>query len=371
MRVVVICCNPVLARLVLPALRHLGARVALVCEAQARHIGLSRICDRVILESDDLASENLDRVAGEINNLAQSEGVDCVLACDVTSSVVLSNISKRLVCPVFPVSSADTLRILDNKWSFHKICQGLGVEVPRTLHYTRKADIDPEQIATSIGYSIVVKPVEQWSSAGVAVVDTVQQLHSDVICNSAYVFEDLVVQEYVAGEDGGFGGLAVDGQFKCWTTFVLPSGGGVEFTPLPLLLRAAEKIVSSLRFSGVINFDARVNIATGAVSLIECNPRFFVRIQASRLCGLDFVRAGLPLGRADIVPPQPQSLTHGRFMPLAGLKSWSGVGQVVKGSWQRDALLHTISEILQDPLPLIAENMRLRFPRFDFSRIQL
>jgi biotin carboxylase len=334
----------------------MGARISLVCERQAQHLRLSRSCERLLLVSDDFASQQPDRVVEAINNLARSEGVDFVLASDVAGLVLLSSIACRLECQTFPMAPANVLHQLNNKWHFQTICRDLNVEVPETLHFSAKAQIDAEQIGASIGYPVVVKPVGQWSSAGVKIVDSPQKLLSDVVRNADYSFQDLVVQEYIDGMDAGFGGLAFDGTLKSWTTFRLPAGGSVEFAALPRLLSAAEKIVKNLGFSGVINFDARVNAATGAVKLIECNPRFFVRVRASRLCGLDFVRAGLMPASAAADPPR--SLTSGRYIPLGRLLSWGGLRQLASGDRPGFSLFDSIAETLTDPLPLIAEILR-------------
>jgi hypothetical protein len=358
MRVVLICSNYILGRLVLPSLREIGARCYLICDKRAAHLRLSRCCDRLLLASDDLASERPERVIEVINRLVRSEGIDYVLASDVDALVLLAGIAGRLECPTFPLSSVDVLKRLNNKWQFHNICRACDVDVPKSIFYPSKYQINSQQIGDLIGFPAVIKPVGEWGGAGVTTVGDSETIGRTIIRNEDYKFQEVLVQEYIDGQDAGFGGLAWKGKLRHWTTFVLHERGSVEFTALPQLVQAAEKIIASLAFTGVINFDVRLNTTSGAVKFLECNPRFFVRIRASRLCGLDLVRAGL--GSKAASKQQPQSLTKGKYFPLGSLMSGEGWRQVASGGWSMSSALRTAIETLSDPLPLLAEFTRSR-----------
>lgn len=359
MRVVLICSNPVLGRLLIPSLRRMGARCHLICERGAEHLRLSRCCDGILLSSNAFTSESPERVIDAINHLARSKGIDCVLASDVDALLLLSRVTSRLECPTYPMSSGDLLSRLNNKWQFHNICRASGVDAPKTLYYPSKHLIDPAQVAASVGFPAVVKPIEQWSGTGVTVVGSQERLIDRVVRNDDYRYREVVVQEYVEGKDACFGGLTLDGKVKCWTTFLLHEEGMMaEFTSLPRLLHAAERIIAELRFTGIINFDVRIDAASGAIKFLECNPRFFMRARAARLCGLDFVRAGLIPESAG--GSRSRSLTDGRHLPLGGLLSWNGWRQIMAGNWPASTALGTFLETASDPLPAIAELVRPR-----------
>jgi hypothetical protein len=113
----------------------------------------------------------------------------------------------------------------------------------------------------------------------------------------------------------------------------------------------ATKILAATGFTGVANFDARLDSRTGRMKLFECNPRFFLRMSATRLCGLDFVKAA--------THPQetPASLTTGRYYHWRELRSISGIRALLNGTWKPRLLLQDLSEMLRDPLPILARRI--------------
>ena len=88
------------------------------------------------------------------------------------------------------------------------------------------------------------------------------------------------------------------------------------------------------------------------MKMFECNPRFFNRMLAARLCGLDFVRAGLPVRST-----QPFALDSGRFHPWNELLTARGAWRFVTGNWELRPLAGDIGEMLLDPLPPIMRKM--------------
>jgi hypothetical protein len=111
------------------------------------------------------------------------------------------------------------------------------------------------------------------------------------------------------------------------------------------------KIAAETAYDGVANFDARLD-SKGRVWLLECNPRFFMRLTASRVCGLDFLALGL---RSSTPANVPQA--HGRYYSVGDLASTRGLQRVLSGRWPPRALLNSLFEACIDPAPLIVQRL--------------
>jgi hypothetical protein len=169
----------------------------------------------------------------------------------------------------------------------------------------------------------------------------------------------MVVQEFIPGEDWSSNVLARDGEVTHAVQWTCPSPldasyGGGRFTAStfrrnPQLVTLVNKIIAATRFSGVANFDAR-RAGDGRFVLFECNPRFSGRIVAMRLCGLDFVAAGLSGCK------QPVGM-EGDYYPWQEVLTARGLKALWSGEWKRTILLRDIVEMVRDPLPLVARKL--------------
>ena len=168
----------------------------------------------------------------------------------------------------------------------------------------------------------------------------------------------VIVQEYIEGTDWAISVFAQNGVIKHWVSWVCPSqldvGYGIgrflatEFRPRDDLFEMTQKIVTATGFSGVANFDARYDDQACRMKMLECNPRFFNRMSAARLSGLDFVRPGLPVASS-----QPVTLGNVGYYPWQELFSTRGLQRLVRGQWRIAPLLHDIFDMGTDPLPPI------------------
>jgi hypothetical protein len=88
------------------------------------------------------------------------------------------------------------------------------------------------------------------------------------------------------------------------------------------------------------------------MKLFECNPRFFGRLSAARLCGLDFVRIGLPSET-----PQLLAMQHGFYYPWQELFTARGWRNLLSGRWNKEHLFRDVYEMLRDPVPPVVRNL--------------
>lgn len=297
-----------------------------------------------------------------INALHEQVGLDSVMATDVDGLLPLAAIRERIAAPLFPIASGDVIQTLDNKWSFAQLCRDVGVPIPKTIYFPSKSAFDRRKVASDIGFPCIVKPAAGYGQRGIEILRDM---------TDAYVFQSLqiayphgmVVQRFVEGTDWAISVLARDGAIKHWTSWDCPgqldANHGVsrflttQFHARADLYSMAEKICRASGFSGVANFDTRLDDSTGQMVMFECNPRFFGRLAAARLCGLDFVAAGLPG-----MPTQPECLDQGRYYPWQELFSGRGVDHLRSGRWDRRMLIQDLYEMLcRDPLPPVVRKL--------------
>jgi hypothetical protein len=65
----------------------------------------------------------------------------------------------------------------------------------------------------------------------------------------------------------------------------------------------AERLAAATNYHGVAHFDVRRDAATGDLTLIECNPRYWYSMFACCLAGLNFVDLSRKTGSLDPMDP--------------------------------------------------------------------
>ncbi len=341
---------------ILRSLKAVNARVYLVHDRRAASLSYSRRC-KVVHAAQDLSSADPGQVLDIINDLHRQVGLDSVIASDVESLAFLSKIRERLLAPVFPMADAGTLATLNDKWLFYKLCETAGVAVPKSLSVRCRAELDVGAMECELGYPVIVKPVDSYGQRGISIFRDRTEAEG---WKRSRVDHDhpVIIQEYIEGTDWAISVFAQDGAIKHWVSWVCPSqldaGYGVgrflatEFRPRDDLFEMTQRIVTATGFSGVANFDARYDDQACRMKMLECNPRFFNRMSAARLSGLDFVRPGLP-----IASEQPATLGNVGYYPWQELFSIRGLQRLARGQWRMAPLLHDILDMGTDPLPPI------------------
>jgi biotin carboxylase len=359
-RVVVISSNGGFGRLVMLSLSAMGARAYLICDRRAAYVRFSRACERLILSSDQLESEPRDKLSALINGLHREVGLDAVIATDVASLRVLAGIKGGLDCATYPMSDPATLAKLHNKWSFYELCLELGIPTPRTLRLALADITSFNEVERAVGSPIVIKPMQEHGGSGFNVVRTEAEMAAAIRHCTKCGYADLLAQEYASGTDYGLSILARDGRITHWAAFALQSDGDVEFVTNRVLLECGERLIAATKFTGVANFDARIDGPDGGVKLLECNPRFFGRMKATRLAGLDFVKAGLSAEGLDPIPES--SLSTGRYQSIKHLLSRSVLRRIAAGQ-VGSTLTEGLREIAREPIPLLCYQMQERLFR--------
>lgn len=345
MRVLAICHNPELSLVVLKALKANGIRPLLICGENAyATLSASRLISEIVLTTD--LNKDRESVAEAINAAHRDRPIDIVLASDVVGLRLLCELRERLLPPLYPMPERAMLDLLDDKWRFYRLAKELGITTPQTLYFADRREISPAHVGREIGFPAVVKPVSAWAALGFLTVASELELGA-LVEDANYGFESVIVQRYIPGRDIGLGLFARHGETLALSTFFCGRRDAAEFAELPDFALAGRKIARATDYNGVANFDARLD-ADGKVWLLECNPRFFMRLSAARACGLDFLRLGLSSGAAQNIPE-----AKGRYYSLGDLGSAQGLGFILSGQWPLRMLLRSLRDALADPAPVV------------------
>jgi biotin carboxylase len=339
------------------ALRALGLHTYLVHDKHAKSVRWSRGC-KLLHRSEELDTADADEIAAKINTLHRRVGIASVIPTDVSATRLVSRMRSELLPPIFPIPDLKLLRNLDSKWQFARICQERQIPIPKTLYFVNSQAFDPSQVAAEIGYPVIIKPEVGFGQRNIVIV-------AGPADAEAYRITDvhqsgIIVQEFVDGRDWALSTFSRNGIVTHWCTWECPeqleaqestSRYGVarfqttSFRAHDGLVDMGRRVIAATGYSGVANFDARL-AANGRMVLLECNPRFFNRMLAARICGLDFLAAGLYGSDED-----RYSLNDCDYYPWQDMFTRRGWNRLRSGEWKTGQLATDLFEMIRDPLP--------------------
>jgi len=298
----------------------------------ARPLRLSRLCGRFEpLGHDRFEPDDL----GRINDICERLNIGIVIpTCGETSRFVARH-RAELAVPAYDTPTAETFDRLNDKWRFSQLCAELAVPQPGTALFENAAAIASALREGRLTPPFMVKPLGMWGSYGVARIDTAEDLRRLPVA-----YEPILVQDFVEGRD-------LIAFFCCREGRVLDTivyaktAGELRFLERNILVTHARRIVAHLACDGVVGFDVR-EAPDGALSFIECNPRFWYNIDLAMVAGRNFVALGLGQGTRAAGPRLPASVSRPWSLLRKCARPWSLTGSDM-------ALLH---HVLRDPLPL-------------------
>jgi hypothetical protein len=268
---------------VLRAARYAGHTAVLVGPAGTQGMRWSALCARHVLA-------NLTRTeqAGEVlHALLREHPGATIVPCDCDGIRLLHRLADPAL-PTIPMPEPGTLDTLDDKWSFHQLCEAQGLPVPETVRAASREDLQFDEIARVTGLPFIVKPTCESGSRGVVVVNNARDLREKVIDDPRYPAGPVIAQRFIHGEDIDADLLAVGGQVRVLTIHRV-RGHWMEFGRHAGLEEMASELCRTTGFSGPMNIDARLERDTGRVYLVEANPRFWASVDMPLAAGLDFL----------------------------------------------------------------------------------
>lgn len=319
--------------------------------AGADQLRYSRFCKRYIRSDRSFADMQPDDVC-RIDRLCHRLQIDMVLPSCGETTRFLSLYGDRLGVACYPVPSCETFDILNSKLKFARACTALGVPVPRTHVFDTAEALRCAAASGGLSFPLVLKPDNMWGSFGVRRVDTPDHLPERID------YAPIICQEYIPGRDISAFYICKAGRVV--NSFVYSrSNAKLVCLQVEHLDEYAQTIVGHFRYDGTIGFDARRD-PDGRIAFIECNPRFWYRMDVAMIAGLNFVTLGCEmrqerhvgdLGRVELRSPRRlcrNILTPWRLNAVeraylgyltrdpiinawAGLRSALGANRIVRG----------------------------------------
>lgn len=262
----------------------------------------SRFCVASAKVSDPFAASEL--FVREVAGLVERWDIDVVMPVHEDALVLreyerfLPHITK-LACPVL-----ESLRIGVDKVRITRLAQEIGVPVPDTRF--PKSLEEAVDIAKGMVFPLVVKVAHSNSAKGVAVVKSLDELRTvltERFAGATQASDDSFpyIQAFHQGSVVGGCFMArrgiINGYFGERYLRTKSNGIGTSVFREPyessVLYGEIEKLVSALGWDGIGHFDFIENPETGALVLLEMNPRLWGAINLAYVNGCDFVGAAV------------------------------------------------------------------------------
>ncbi len=192
-----------------------------------------------------------------------------------------------------------------------QLAKELGINVPSSTLVKEEKELEQFKSAT---YPLIIKPVNSSGSRGMKKVKNYSELltHYKKVSKN---FTEFLVQQCIVGYGAGVGLLAKDGElllsyeYKRLREFPVSGGPSTlrETIDFPELKNATEKLMKSLKWSGLVMVEFKVDNNNQAW-LLEINPRTWGSIELASVAGLNFANAYAQLSVGEAVEPKKAAI---------------------------------------------------------------
>lgn len=340
MRALVIGNNTTLALSVVSALGAAQREADVLSEWYAPRLRFSRYCRHY--QRVPYGSLDLENLTGDglqlLQDYCHTNAIDLVIPADLRATIGLAKLADSEL-PRFPVATPEALGTMHDKWLFHQLLEHEQLPSPRTELLDAQA---PE--ALTIPFPIIVKPAAGEGGEGIHICESADQLAQ--LCASAAISSSRhIAQQLIIGHDVDVSVLADHGRVVAYTIQHTETDDTKRFVLDEPMLEVAKGIIRATQFHGLAHFDMRVDGQTGAVYVLECNPRVWGSLMYSVWAGVNFIELGceLALGRRPpaSVPPTErvwhQGVAPRRLLKalLQGRRAPAGMTGATLASWQQ------------------------------------
>lgn len=327
------------------------AKIYAVGRAPNSPLRYSRYVQNYAALDFSISPESLTHSLGGLNEIIDRGEIEALVPVDVASSAFLAEVGDSLHdVIIFPCSSVNVLVELDDKWQFARFMRKHGLPHPETIILERLEILDRRELK-ALGFPFLIKPLTGESGHGMVLVDDLSALDRYLSRPNAHNTLPLIAQRFVPGRDISLNVLAVDGEVLAWTVYLwettIGGAGRLETIEHPEVLDIGRKIVRAADYSGVANIDTRLG-DDGAITVFECNPRFWYTLSASLWQGVNFVELGIRAAQGDRIGLN-DGYRHGYYFLTGELirRPWYVLPRLTRSN------LRSILQTVTDPLPHI------------------
>jgi ATP-grasp in the biosynthetic pathway with Ter operon len=331
-----------------------GAEVYVLGSGSSKGLSYSRHCKQFVANETSVTGERDPRLADKINRCVAEFGIDMVLPGDAAAMRSLLAIQDLVAAPYFPAPTLAQFDYLNNKWNFTNLCKDLNIPCPDSVLVADRAELLAKIEIGRIDFPAIAKPLSLDASQGVF------KLEADNARAQAQriSYSPILVQKFISGEDIGASVYCEQGEIKSFIAHRLKRAT-YETLGDSTIMPTIARIARDQRLNGVFNFDMR-RTPDGRIFYLECNPRFFFKINLSMVAGINFVARGL--GRTDI----PSAVAPGTKVRMPKALVASLLSPWVLGA--RD--LKMLWYFVNDPVSYVRESLGIDWEKWGDGPIE-
>src|SRR5665213_3619851 len=274
-----------------------GADIYVLGNSHSKCLEHSRFCKKFLLTSQPITGEADACLADEINRRVREFDIDMVLPGDVQATRSLIALRDAIDAPCFPMPTLEQFDRLNDKWFFTNLCGELDILTPKSWHVADAAELRREIEAGRIPLPAIAKPINHDGSLGVIKLDG-----ADALAQLDRIdYAPIIVQEFIEGADIGASVYCERGEIKAFIAHELKRATYRALDDARIEAALA-RVMGRMGVNGVFNFDMRL-APDGTIYYLECNPRFFFKINLSMLAGVNFIRMGLRASTNTMLAP--------------------------------------------------------------------
>ena len=322
-----------------------GAEVYVLGNAAAHGLRFSRYCQTFFDTAQIVNGSRDDNLVHEINTIAENLDLALVMPSDPPTTRALIASRDLIALPCFPLPKLEEFDRLNDKWSFAELCACVHIRCPTTRLYPDIAALAEVIEMEKLRRPVMVKPLS--SSGNQGVYQLTPEAWRDQLRSVKY--RPILLQDFIEGRDIGASVYARNGKIAAFIAHDYERRVYRTFQHEGMF-RSITDLLARTSVTGVLNFDMRMT-DSGEIFFLECNPRFFFKIDLSMIAGINFVEMGLCAVPSDRLITVPDGTTV-RY-PSAVLTSPRNWLRVSRSDWS--LLIHTV----RDPRPFLLEEFRL------------
>lgn len=294
-----------------------GYRVHVAGDSRLNQTFYSRFCSGRHLYQSPIERSEEDFLQSLIDILRNTQFA-ALLPMGTASAVLISKYKEELSAfTEVVIEGYEEFQQLHNKAACYRICEKIGIPYPQTLEV--RSGEDALQAYLELGPQVVLKLLKgaasrglRYAQSGKQLADFLAEVRSIHEPNKVYDSAHFLVQKRVSGHVHDVLVLCKNGQVRAAMTqrrvktLPIDGGGGIVNKTThgyELLREYTAKLMEAVHWTGVAQVEFMVDEETGAVHLIEANPRFWGTTALSIVAGINFPRLALEMAlNGDIEP---------------------------------------------------------------------
>lgn len=304
-----------------------------------------------------------------IADLVKKYKIDVLLPTETKSIsfVVAHRAALSKLVAIVPLPDAKGLQLANDKWLLAQFLVEHNIPCPPTILATCD-EVFYEEVQ-ALEFPVLLKPITAWGGDGIERFDNLTDLQQHLNQRSSEEIKNrFIVQSLRPGFVVGVNVLAREGQMLATTmqrgfipnTQKYAAAGAIKFIKEGNFQEIAQKLVSTLRWSGFANLDTLYDSSDGQLKILEINARFWGSLRGSLAAGVSFPYLAC-LTALDIPFAMPDyklaRYVHPKTALREGLSKLLGKGQPNEFVFEETGLKFLVTDPLAEAVRAIRQEV--------------